>query len=304
MEIFFIFVLIIACCIPCYFIGKGRISHEIKLHNDTILEERKVVKKEIVDSQKRLEELDKEYDKKKQFIDDIKQRAEEEHNEKIQLLNKQFIYQEKELKREYQETQRELERHSAEEILQYKEKIDRLREELKKLSKTKAATIKAFQREEQLKAEKDNYRLDISDNDLNDVAVLQSVRPRLNRPRILDMLIWQTFWQPIAKKKFPLILGDKPVCGIYKITNLLNEKCYIGQARDVRKRFNEHCKCGLGIDTPQGNKLYQDMLKDSLENFTFELLEECEPQYLDEKEQFYINVYNSVEYGYNGRKQR
>ena len=59
-------------------------------------------------------------------------------------------------------------------------------------------------------------------------------------------------------------------------------------------------KCGLGIDTPANNKLYQAMYKEGLTNFTFELLEECSNEQLDEKESFYINLYNSKNYGYNG----
>jgi hypothetical protein len=73
------------------------------------------------------------------------------------------------------------------------------------------------------------------------------------------MLIWQTYFQPIAKEKFPIILQDKTKIGIYKITNLHTNECYIGQSVDVYKRFMDHCKAGLGIDTPPGNKLYKSM---------------------------------------------
>jgi hypothetical protein len=58
-------------------------------------------------------------------------------------------------------------------------------------------------------------------------------------------------------------------------------------------------KCGLGIDTPASNKLYQAMKKDGIENFTFELLEECELKNLNEKEAFYIKLYDSYNFGYN-----
>ena len=116
------------------------------------------------------------------------------------------------------------------------------------------------------------------------------------------MLIWQTFYQPLAKKKFPIILGKKDVCGIYKITNMKNDMVYIGQGVDIYKRLMQHCKNGLGIDTPQGNKLYAAMLEDGLENFTFELLEECPREELNRKEAYYISLYNSVQYGYNSTK--
>jgi len=75
--------------------------------------------------------------------------------------------------------------------------------------------------------------------------------------------------------------------------------CYIGQSRNIKERFREHIKCGLGIDTPAANKLYKAMRKEGIDNFTFELLEECSSQFLDEKEAFYISLYNSYDYGYN-----
>lgn len=58
-------------------------------------------------------------------------------------------------------------------------------------------------------------------------------------------------------------------------------------------------KCGLGIDTPANNKLYQTMRKEGIDNFTFELLEACSSADLNEKENFYIKLYDSYHFGYN-----
>lgn len=80
--------------------------------------------------------------------------------------------------------------------------------------------------------------------------------------------------------------------------------CYIGQAKNIRERFREHLKCGLGIDTPAANKLYQAMLQEGIDNFTFELLEECAAVNLNEKESFYIDLYNSYDYGYNSNRRK
>lgn len=98
------------------------------------------------------------------------------------------------------------------------------------------------------------------------------------------------------------MLNKKDVMGIYKITNKENNMCYIGQAKKMRERWRDHMKCGLGIDTPANNKLYYAMQKEGLDNFTFELLEECNEQELDEKEKFYINLYDSYNFGYNSTK--
>lgn len=172
--------------------------------------------------------------------------------------------------------------------------------ELTKLKETRAAAHEALLKEQQVKDNKQQYCLIPSQSDLDDIAKLQRVKRELHKPRVLSMLIWQTYWQPLAKKQFPLILKSTEIkTGIYKITNLLTGDCYIGQAIDINKRWKEHCKCGLGIDTPLGNKLYKAMMDYGLQNFAFEILEECPKQQLNEKEKFFIELYQAKDFGYN-----
>ena len=95
------------------------------------------------------------------------------------------------------------------------------------------------------------------------------------------------------------VLGIKTVCGIYKITNQETKEAYIGQSVDISKRWKDHIKCGLGIDTPAGNKLYKAMQEYGVWNFSWELLEECPKEELNAKEKFYIDFYKTYEYGYN-----
>ena len=63
-----------------------------------------------------------------------------------------------------------------------------------------------------------------------------------------------------------------------------------------------HCKAGLGIDTPQGNQYYRAMHEYGLDSFSFELLLECESNQLNEKEKYFIQLYNSDAFGYNMNK--
>lgn len=189
------------------------------------------------------------------------------------------------------------------------EKIARLKDEqteaaaaLNTLKETRKAAYEAILKEKEIKENKDNYRLLPSSQDLQDIYALEHIKKSLHKPRILSMLIWQTYFQPIAKKQFPIILQDKTKMGIYKITNIKTDESYIGQSVDIYKRWSDHCKAGLGIDTPVGNKLYKAMLEQGLENFTFELLCECSKEQLDEKERYFIELYQADLYGYNGTK--
>ena len=116
------------------------------------------------------------------------------------------------------------------------------------------------------------------------------------------MIIWSAYYQGIAKKVFPKILGTENVCGIYKITNQKTGECYIGQSVDCKKRWSEHLKAALGIDTPAGNKLYKAMQEYGIENFSFELLESCKSSELNQKEKYFINLYAADTLGYNSTK--
>ena len=219
-----------------------------------------------------------------------------------QLIKENIGSYKKELEKKYLEEKDEWERSSALLKNSYAELQKQEKAELDKVRSTRAAAQKAITREKKIKENKDFYCLPCSVADRNDIQVLERVKKDLNNPRILSMLIWQTFFRTNATSLCNNVLGIKAVTGIYKITNQLTNECYIGQAVDVKKRFIEHMKCGLGIDTPKNNKLYKAMQEDGIWNFSFELLEKCSKDELNEKEKYYIELYMANDFGYNGNK--
>ena len=74
--------------------------------------------------------------------------------------------------------------------------------------------------------------------------------------------------------------------GIYKITNKINNKIYIGQSNDLKRRKNEH-RC---IEHETNKSLKKAYIKYGLENFGFEVLEECKLQELNDKEKYWIEL--------------
>ena len=85
---------------------------------------------------------------------------------------------------------------------------------------------------------------------------------------------------------------------IYKITNKINNKCYIGKTSGtIEKRFQEHIKAARY----DNNKicLYQAMHKYGIENFIVEEIEECDNSILSSKEIYYIQYFDSYKNGYN-----
>lgn len=83
---------------------------------------------------------------------------------------------------------------------------------------------------------------------------------------------------------------------IYKITNNVNNKIYIGKTiRSLKVRFKEHLK----DSNTEDNKLYRAMRKYGKENFSIEEIEEVTKEILSEREKFWIKKYNSYYNGYN-----
>ena len=172
-------------------------------------------------------------------------------------------------------------------------------EKLNKIKATYAAAKEAQLREEEIALQSDFYSLHLTQLEQDTITLIEDLKPRLPEPRVLCMLIWSTFYQKQMTGLCNNILGPNIVCGIYKITNKKSGLCYIGQAINIADRWKQHVKCGLGIDTPAQNKLYKAMQKDGITNFTFELLEKCSKAELNEKEKYYISLYQSYDCGYN-----
>ena len=88
--------------------------------------------------------------------------------------------------------------------------------------------------------------------------------------------------------------------GIYKIENLLNHHCYIGQSRNIEKRWEAHKIAAFNSNQSSYDyPLYKAIRKYGLENFSFEVVETCSVEELNYKEIYWIGFYNSFEEGYN-----
>lgn len=84
---------------------------------------------------------------------------------------------------------------------------------------------------------------------------------------------------------------------IYKITNKINNKVYIGQTKDYKRRFREHQNQMYG--NAPNKYLYNAFNKYGIENFSFEVIEETESP--NERENYWILFYksNDLNRGYN-----
>lgn len=89
--------------------------------------------------------------------------------------------------------------------------------------------------------------------------------------------------------------------GIYKITNTTNNKIYVGQSVYIQRRINAHKSTAFnGLDPSYNHPLYCSIRKYGVDNFLFEIIEECSIEKLNIREKFWIDYYDSmVPNGYN-----
>ena len=86
---------------------------------------------------------------------------------------------------------------------------------------------------------------------------------------------------------------------IYKITNKINGKIYVGQTiKNYEERFRQH-RLNYNKEYFSQIVLYKAFKKYGIENFSFEMIEEVEREKLDEREKYWIEYYNSYFNGYN-----
>lgn len=92
----------------------------------------------------------------------------------------------------------------------------------------------------------------------------------------------------------------KNKCGVYKITNVISGISYIGQATNISLRIYQHLHSSMSdkardYDYP----LHRAIRKNGIDNFIFDILEECSTDLLNEREMYWIAFYDTRKNGYN-----
>ena len=249
---------------------------EERVRNRLYLEEYIAEKRQLIDQQIESEfELSRE--KMKQNIAEITRLENERLEESLQKNREDFEVKSKELTFQ----------------------IENSKIELETLQRIRAAAIEDAKRQEEMKTQSEFYKLQISTEDLDDICELKQVEKKLSKKEILNKLIYKVYFEKPYTDLIGRVIGKETKTGIYKITNTLNQKVYIGQAVNIAERWKQHIKRALGAEPLTQNKLYPAMQKDGVWNFTFEIVEVCEKSQLNEREQYWQRYFGAKEYGYS-----
>lgn len=217
------------------------------------------------------------------------------------LENEAAIYQN--AIQEYQDEMNEIKAAIANELHQFIEANTQVKIQLESkmnyLQSQVDAAVAAAKRTEELKQQVNFYRIQLSETDIKEIEMLREVIPYLRDKESLNKIIWKVFYEKPTSDLIGRVVGSGTHTGIYKITNINNQMCYVGQAANIADRWKQHIKRGVGADAPTRNKLYPAMIEFGPENFTFEVVEECERSRLDEREDYWQEYFKAKEFGYS-----
>lgn len=230
---------------------------------------------------------------RRQYDQDIKDYEKQRIATKKHILQQYKVERERELSRLIQEYD-ELEKTT-------KDAIDLIKLRMDEWSSIERSAYE--ERESRENAEKRN-RLVLSERSIGELKELYEAcgKLKLANPQPLYKAIYELYLRgPV--KDLGVRVASGGICGIYKITNVLNGYVYVGQSVDIAERWKQHIKrgCRCDVGTLSGAGLYEAMWENGVWNFSFQVLEECPKDQLNAHEKIWIEHFQSNEIGYNKR---
>lgn len=325
-------------CVICFLLGAGllylglrnKLKATIELDTQTREENAKIIEESqrLLQTQNQLNEkisnLNNDYNSlikeidflkdKKKILDDNYQQASlnaEMYCQKAnELASEKFAQSAEQMAQKYQQAENNYQQEylkaieeSTKEytnlIIQKQEELNKISQELVEAKAKQNAIVEANKRAEEVKQKEQFYKLNLSEIDIEEIKKLRSIIPYLRSAEPINKVIWKVYYEKSYTDLIGRVIGQGIHTGIYKITNIENQKCYIGQAVNIADRWKQHIKRGVGAEAPTRNKLYPAMYELGPEQFTFEILEECDKSLLDSREDYWQEFYQAKEFGYS-----
>ena len=178
------------------------------------------------------------------------------------------------------------------EITNYKTAVDKLKTQYESLLEP----IKQYEKEKQ---ERLFYTIQLPEEYQEDIEfLLTTVAAKVQHPDIISKLVWAEYVKPNLDDTFKRI-EIKAEPGIYKLTSLVNGKCYIGKSTNVKTRISDHFKSAIGIKSIADQAVHHAILKEGFWNWQIEIITYCDKEQLSELEKYYIEFFKAQEFGYN-----
>lgn len=274
-------------------------NNKLKLEQEKLINENNDLISKEQELNQQVEKIIKTQDDLTNNFENSKQTLENTYKQYEALIQKQTKEAIQQYYNEYLEILKEYVESFEKETLEKQQKIEELQYALADLQKTVKAATEANIRALQDKEKEDFYKLQISEEDLKEIKQLREVGKVLRNSEPLNKVIWKVYYEKPTTALLGRVVGAEKKTGIYKLTNLVNGMTYVGQALSIADRWRQHIKRGLGAETATKNKLYPAMKEYGVENFSFEIIEECSPEELYDKEQKWQDYFMSKTFGYS-----
>lgn len=174
----------------------------------------------------------------------------------------------------------------------YNNKLSYLRRELEDFRSRRDAINEAIRRERELIEKEGFYKIQLTQNDIEDIKILDSMKNRLSHKEVLPKVIWESIARRPVSEMIKRVVGQK-VGGIYKITYIPTGEAYIGRTVNFKDRWQAHIQTALGMEKAASSTLHTHMARNGIWNYNFEILEEVPKDKQSEREKFYIDLYGT-----------
>ena len=183
-------------------------------------------------------------------------------------------------------------REAIDTITEYNNSIAAAKEKFESIERT----LRTYDAEQQAKL---FYTIQLPEEYYEDIEfLLTTVAAKVQHPDIISKLVWQEYVKPNLENTFKRIeIKSEP--GIYKLTSLLNGKCYVGKSTNVKNRITDHFKSVVGITSIADQAVHHAIRKEGFWNWTIEIITYCEKEQLSDLEKYYIEFFKAQEFGYN-----
>lgn len=208
-------------------------------------------------------------------------------------LNQEFKEKRQSLEASFEKKKKELDYYYTERKDAIENEISICEEGLNQFRRIQEAVNEAVLRNKELKEKSDFYSIQVSNNDKEDIQILQQMDLRLHHRDVIPKIIWELFIRRPVQEMEKRVIGTSKKSGIYKITNKETGEAYIGKTSDFATRWQNHIKTAIGLDGAAHATLHTRLAQDGLWNYTFEILEEVDKEHLSEREAFYIDLYGT-----------
>ena len=297
------------------------INHSIEDANKELEKQNNVLTQEKIIKTEQLDKLQKDYlvlntkkselNRSLQELKEIQQKAAEDYysqalsiaensfENEIDRISDDLFQKREEAKNLYLQTTEEMVQEYLEAIEEKEKEFSYWNERIIALQSDVQTALAAAQRKMEMENQTNYYRICLSDEDISEIKRLREVLPYLRDKTPLNKVIYKVYYERPLTDMIGRVVGTGVHTGIYKITNIENQMCYVGQAVNIADRWKQHVKRGVGAEDWTQNKLYPAMYSLGVENFTFEIIEECDRANLNKREDYWQNYFHAKDFGYS-----